>query len=339
MGPMDTRSSTIQLQWLTGAPADAPGQAPTEGDLENQPIAFPPELGSGSFDLLHLGLGISFFKGCHQFLPAAAGLMVPFGEMKLIYPEPTFMVQSIRHGCACHREFLPEATVLFEDGKDLFCYAEQRHVMASVGGGSASEMVSLHIGISSLRNLIGADAAEALLRTLGLAVPPALAVRPMPKALSRLLHEAMSRSFTGPARKLFAQAKALEYLSSLLEHLQASDAHCHPSHRVRSKVQALHGQLLEQEGKLPALEELAQRVGIPARRLNSEFVAIYGESIHSFITGRRLDQAREVLILEDLPMKVLAERLGYSHVNHFINAFRRRFGQAPGKLRREAKQA
>lgn len=336
---MDTRPANIQLKWLNDARAEAPGQPRTDGDLDDQPLAFPPELGSGSFDLLHLGLGISFLKGRHQFLPAAAGRMVPFGELKLTYPEPTFMVQSIRHGRACHRESLPEATVVFEDGKDLFCYAKQRQVMASVDGSSASEMVTLHIGISSLRNLIGAEDAETLLRTLGLAHPPALAVRPMPKALSRLLHEAMSRSFTGPARKLFAQAKALEYLSSLLEHLHASDGHRHPKHHERAKIKALHGELLELEGKLPTLEELAQRVGIPARRLNGEFVELYGESIYSFITGHRLDQARGVLILEDLPMKVLAERLGYSHVNHFINAFRRRFGQAPGRVRREARQA
>jgi AraC-like DNA-binding protein len=32
-------------------------------------------------------------------------------------------------------------------------------------------------------------------------------------------------------------------------------------------------------------------------------------------------------------MKVLAERLGYSHVNNFIHAFSKRFGYSPGSLR------
>ena len=33
-------------------------------------------------------------------------------------------------------------------------------------------------------------------------------------------------------------------------------------------------------------------------------------------------------------VKQLADRLGYSHVNHFINAFRRQYGYPPGQLRR-----
>jgi len=34
-------------------------------------------------------------------------------------------------------------------------------------------------------------------------------------------------------------------------------------------------------------------------------------------------------------MKVLAARLGYSHVNHFIAAFKKKFGYPPGSLRKK----
>jgi AraC-like DNA-binding protein len=33
-------------------------------------------------------------------------------------------------------------------------------------------------------------------------------------------------------------------------------------------------------------------------------------------------------------MKALANQLGYSHVNHFITAFKRQFGYSPGTIRR-----
>lgn len=45
-----------------------------------------------------------------------------------------------------------------------------------------------------------------------------------------------------------------------------------------------------------------------------------------------------MLVETGLPMKVLASRLGYSHVNNFINAFKNRFGYSPGSLRRKALQ-
>ncbi len=71
-----------------------------------------------------------------------------------------------------------------------------------------------------------------------------------------------------------------------------------------------------------------------ARVLNNGFKEIYGCSINTYISGQRLDSAHEVLVKSDIPMKTLAVNLGYSHVNHFITAFRKKFGYSPGSLRR-----
>jgi len=35
-------------------------------------------------------------------------------------------------------------------------------------------------------------------------------------------------------------------------------------------------------------------------------------------------------------MKTLAHKIGYSHVNHFITAFKKKFGVTPGSLRKIA---
>lgn len=104
---------------------------------------------------------------------------------------------------------------------------------------------------------------------------------------------------------------------------------------LREKAVALRDFLMQVEGKLPRLNELASRFGLSARALNEAFIQEYGQSIGAFINDYRLTQAHAALMQSDTPMKQLAARLGYSHVNHFITAFKRKFGYPPGSLRKK----
>jgi len=67
------------------------------------------------------------------------------------------------------------------------------------------------------------------------------------------------------------------------------------------------------------------------------FFEKYNQSIFTFLSNQRLDQAYQGLLKTDIPMKILAHKIGYSHVNHFITAFKNKFGVTPGSLRRQAK--
>ncbi len=111
-----------------------------------------------------------------------------------------------------------------------------------------------------------------------------------------------------------------------------------PMPRSRQRLHTLHAYLTQLEGKLPTLEALATRVGISARRLNGAFAREYGQPIHTFVTERRLTAAYAAIRDTDLPLKQLASRLGYTHVNHFNTAFRKKFGCPPGQLRRGPKR-
>ena len=89
------------------------------------------------------------------------------------------------------------------------------------------------------------------------------------------------------------------------------------------------------EGSIPSLSNLSKKFGISSAKLNSEFIKTYNESIYSYIWNLRLFQAYKALTATDLPMKTIAHKIGYSHVNHFIFAFKKRFGVTPGSLRKK----
>ena len=69
--------------------------------------------------------------------------------------------------------------------------------------------------------------------------------------------------------------------------------------------------------------------------MNQAFFEKYGQSIYNFLSNQRLEQAHYGLLKTDIPMKTIAHKIGYSHVNHFITAFKNKFGVTPGSLRKE----
>ena len=335
---MERSFTRLHFRWLLDAAEESYGFSPADGDLEHQSLHFPPELGQGHFDHANLALGMSLYRSTHRLLPAASGHLIPIAEIEVDYGGPAFVAQSLRGGRICQQERLPEANLIFEEGRDFFLHVQKRQVLPLVDGSSDSTMVALQAQIATLERLLGEPEAAALLGALDLSTLPSMAVRAMPRQISAPLHQAMARFLSGAAQKLYAQAKVLEYLSGLSEHLSLEGPGETSASMLRERVAACRNHLLGLEGKLPSLVALAQTFNLPAKRLNAAFSETYGQTIFVFITTHRLDQARQALLETDVPMKALSHKLGYSHVNNFITAFQKRFGQSPGSLRtREGK--
>ena len=330
---MEPSFARLHFRWLLDGGEDSFAFSPRDGDLEHQSLHFPPELGQGHFDLYHLALGMSLYRSSHRLLPAASGHLIPVVEIEGDYGGPAFVAQSLRGGRICQQERVPEANLIFEEGRDFFLHVQKRQVLPLVDGSSDSTMVALQTRLTTLERLLGAPEAAALLAALDLTALPSVTVRAIPRQVSAPLHQAMARSLSGAVRKLYAQAKVLEYLSGLSEHLSLEGPGETSASTLSERVAACREHLLGLEGKLPSLVALAQTFNLPAKRLNAAFSETYGQTIFAFITAHRLDLARHALLETDVPMKALAHKLGYSHVNNFINAFQKRFGQSPGSLR------
>jgi AraC-like DNA-binding protein len=202
-----------------------------------------------------------------------------------------------------------------------------------VEGGVTSEMRSVTVPDDLLNTLLGESAVQELFGTLGLSALRPTVVHPMPLHVSAPLRDAMSSQFIGPARRLYAQARVLDYLAGLLDCLSPRNFVC-TKHAAERKIVDLHQHLMTLEGQLPTLVDLAKEFGVSARRLNADFAAKYGQSICVYMNDHRLAQAHAILLFDPIPLKTLALRLGYSHVNHFSAAFKKKFGYPPGSLRR-----
>lgn len=287
--------------------------------------------------MLRINVGISLFRGTHRLESAPCGQMIPLIESEGIYSEPTFSAQVIQGGMLCHCEGSPRLNFISGPGRDIFRYQDGWHARASVEGGVNSEMTSVLLGETVLAELMGSNLAEQLILKLASGSTHRTVVRAIPAHVTAPLLDAMSAHFIGPTRQLYAQAKVLEYLAGLSSHFcnETPDNHDRrrSERRHRARVQELHEYLVRLEGNVPTSSELAENFGLSVRQLNSEFAAEYGKSIFAYTTDLRLEQAFADLQNSATPMKSIAARLGYSHVNHFITAFKRKFGISPGKVR------
>jgi len=329
---MNTQYPSYKLRWLSDAVTVDHTIHANDADFERMPLPIPPSLGRGWLEMQHLMSGMMLFRGVHQFEVAAKDQLIPLVEFESHYLETNFCVQTVHGGQLHHHDRNQKIALISGPGRDLFRHTNHVQTQTFLDGSSDSEMISIAVSDNMLTVMLGEDNANALISGLGLAKVPTSLVHSIPIPVTAILRAAMTEKLHGPARKLFAQARVLEYLGELLNFV-AQETTPLLQHK-RERIRELHEQLEKLEGKMPTLETLAKDYGMSARLLNKEFSKEYGQTIYAYITDRRLDETHAVLQQSTLPLKQLANILGYSHVNHFSAAFKKKFGYSPSSLRR-----
>ena len=81
---------------------------------------------------------------------------------------------------------------------------------------------------------------------------------------------------------------------------------------------------------------LAREVGMSRSGLSARFSALVGESVKQYLTGLRMQLARQELLRGDDTLAKIAARVGYHSEPAFNRAFRRVVGMPPGAMRRGA---
>jgi AraC-like DNA-binding protein len=94
--------------------------------------------------------------------------------------------------------------------------------------------------------------------------------------------------------------------------------------------------LLEQPGRFPGIEELADRLHVTSRTLRRKLQA-EGTSYASILASVRKDLAIQHLRTTRMKVDEIAEALGFSDVASFRQAFRKWTGRSPSDYRGRAR--
>lgn len=80
--------------------------------------------------------------------------------------------------------------------------------------------------------------------------------------------------------------------------------------------------------KPPTIKQLARMVALNELKLKQNFKAVYGTTIYAYVIKLRMEKA-ETMLLENYSVNEMSARLGYRSVSHFIETFKKHFGQTP----------
>jgi AraC-like DNA-binding protein len=142
--------------------------------------------------------------------------------------------------------------------------------------------------------------------------------------------------FSDSLKRIFFLSKAMELMV-----LQA-ELHSRESGKKISYVKSDYDRdrlifardyLLEHIDMPPTIPELAKVAGINEFKLKKGFKEIFGTTIFGHLAEARLGLAREALKENKKTIAEIAFELGYSSVQHFSTAFKKRYGVAPSGAR------
>jgi AraC family transcriptional regulator len=89
----------------------------------------------------------------------------------------------------------------------------------------------------------------------------------------------------------------------------------------------------------PTLQQIAQAAALSPYHLHRTFRQVFGETLHQYLTRRRLERAEDLLRNTALTVTDVSSAVGYQSVTSFITLFRRHFGVSPREARKNSQDS
>lgn len=158
---------------------------------------------------------------------------------------------------------------------------------------------------------------------------------PIVTQLTQLLRNEAATGRAGCS--LYAEGLSMQLGVHLLRHYAAFRFRDGPGASARlsaAQVRRLQEHVDSHLADTISLEDLAQAVGVGMCTLSRLLRATWGTTAHRYVVDRRVERARQLLRMGDLPLKAIAAATGFSDQAHMTRTLRARLGATPGQIRR-----
>ena len=296
---------------------------------------YPPEMATGFSEHTQTRDGIVLIQDTHNFIQGCCPPVIPLGNFTVQFPEPTLGIHTVHTGQVLITDCPSNEVRLRHAGIDGFSHSLGYSLEQTVKTTEPLTTTALQIPVTQLKKLVDDESIEMIFTQLDVLKVNSYGFHTLPASISKMLEHCIDHSFTDTLKALQLQARFLDYICGLSLYLCSDIVKTQNQHPAKARAHAVHNFLMSVGADTPTLSTLSEKFGASSNKLNAEFVVEYGESIFSFLTNYRLEQARLAIEKSSQPLKVIAHKIGYSHVNHFITAFKRRYNCTPGSLRVE----
>lgn len=160
---------------------------------------------------------------------------------------------------------------------------------------------------------------------------------PIDVATQQAIDAILNCRFSDALKRVFFLSKAMELLvlQADAEALSFSPKTSHlKTDYDRERVLFARDYMLQQIDAPPSIPELARIAGINEFKLKKGYKEMFGSTIFGHLAHERLELSKTQLLEGAKSISEIALELGYSSVQHFSNAFKKKFGISPGSYRR-----
>lgn len=165
-------------------------------------------------------------------------------------------------------------------------------------------------------------------------------IRFMPKGcpVDRLFHEIARPPVTDAFRPVYLEGKILETLSIMLNRLcagrEGGRGPRSTTSREAAKIREIREFLLADLSRSPSVIDLARAFGFTHNRLNHCFKELFGTTVYGYLREKRMEKARDMLLIGDHNVTEVCMQVGYTNLSHFAKMYRQKYGHNPGGAKR-----
>ncbi len=163
-----------------------------------------------------------------------------------------------------------------------------------------------------------------------------MGISPMTLPMKWIINTILQCTRTGLMKRLFLEAKILELLMLHVEQAEVLGDSTISQFKNPSELDALHEAKSILEANLdnpPTIRVLAKMVGMNEFDLKKGFKNTFNTAIYRYVTGLKMEQAKEILQDGNKSITEVSQLMGYKNPQHFTAAFKKFYGTLPSKLK------
>ncbi|MEC4112565.1 helix-turn-helix domain-containing protein [Myroides pelagicus] len=157
-------------------------------------------------------------------------------------------------------------------------------------------------------------------------------------AMQRIIHDLYHCPFEGTTKKLVVEGSIMTLLGLILQQTTQDTNKKEAialSKYDKTNIYNIKEELTNNYQHHYTIEELALIANMNRTKLQTGFRQLFNCTVHDYIIQTRMNKAYHLLAhtnIYDMNIAEVAKHIGYSHYNHFSNAFKKHFGITPSTL-------
>lgn len=155
--------------------------------------------------------------------------------------------------------------------------------------------------------------------------------------IQQIIDEVLPNPYTGQLKKVFLLAKSLELLVLCVDNYKKLNQTLYRHIKTsadKEKIIAARDFINERMTSPPNLTEIAREVGLNEFKLKHGFKEVFHSTVFEYLTGRRLNHAKQILLDTEKTVAEISSELVYSSPQHFHKQFVTKFGKTPNSIRK-----